>query len=481
MNKIIFTSLLGILWIAKGLTPCLGMTNILPVNNIFISSILDASPQTQEIFNVLDYGAVGDGSTNDVKAIQAAVDNAIALSGEVFLPKGIYVVNEPIKLKTNTVFKGAGRGVTIIKASDFWIVSNQDAILIYEAGACNVSVEDLTLDGNNDVLVGTGPSGVYTYDDTFTNNSYLIFKNVEVKETSVHGITLFGSSPSYISHVLLDNIWIHQCGDHGNSAGMFLAGANYVQMNNSVIDSCYQHGIYNSFGHDILIENSIIRNNGYGDSVGVGLSVRADSNFVINNCIIEHNATAGIALTNTNKYTTNVTVSNNIIRHNNITDAYSSQVVLYRTRNAKITGNIIRKTSTETSNRGIYFSYDNIGTIIENNEIMATNGIVISGQVCASKIAITNNKIRNLNDSDERMALNYGIQLYTSSDTSYYVTVAGNIIDTALHAIGLMRGWKARHTVVENNIIAEPTTSYVYDVSTALDKHISGNKSNIKN
>lgn len=493
MNKTILNSLLTILGVAFVWSICFDnhSTNH---ENYTVSKTRDSEPALssnnrlchtldttgRRIFNVLEFGAAGDDSTNDVKALQAAVDAATALSGEVFLPKGIYIVHEPVKLKSDIVFKGAGRGETIIKASDSWIVSGQDAILIYEVGSSNISVEDLTLDGNNDVLVGTGPSGVYTYDDTFTNNSHLVFKNVEVKETSVHGMTFYGSSPSYITHLSLDNIWIHHCGDHGNAAGMFLAGANYVQMSNSVIDSCYQHGIYNSFGHDILIENSVFRHNGYGDSAGVGISIRSDSNFIINNCLIEFNAAAGIGLTNTVNYTTDVTVSNNIIKNNNITDAFSSQVALYRTKDVKIIRNLIRKTSAETSNRGIYFSHDNTGTIIENNEIIAINGIVISGQVRASNITITNNKIRNMNDSDEKVALIYGIQLYTSSDTSYNVNITGNIIDTALHAIGLMRGWKARHTVVENNIIATPINSYVYDVSSALDKHIRGNKSNIK-
>ena len=53
--------------------------------------------------NVRDYGAVGDGLTDDRAAIQAAIDAAAAGSGGgvVQFPEGIYLVEEILVLKSN--------------------------------------------------------------------------------------------------------------------------------------------------------------------------------------------------------------------------------------------------------------------------------------------------------------------------------------------------------------------------------------------
>ena len=48
------------------------------------------------VFDVLDYGAVGDGVTDDTAAIQAALDAALAAGGTMFLPAGIYRCNSAL-------------------------------------------------------------------------------------------------------------------------------------------------------------------------------------------------------------------------------------------------------------------------------------------------------------------------------------------------------------------------------------------------
>lgn len=49
-------------------------------------------------FNVLDYGAVGDGVADDTVSIQAAVNAATTFGGTVFLPKGFYRVTSTINI-----------------------------------------------------------------------------------------------------------------------------------------------------------------------------------------------------------------------------------------------------------------------------------------------------------------------------------------------------------------------------------------------
>lgn len=56
--------------------------------------------------NVLDYGAVGNGATDDTVAIQAAIDAAGSLSlfgGSVFFPPGIYLISDTLSITNSYV------------------------------------------------------------------------------------------------------------------------------------------------------------------------------------------------------------------------------------------------------------------------------------------------------------------------------------------------------------------------------------------
>lgn len=72
--------------------------------------------------NVLDAAkmggnpAIGNGSADDTDALKYAIDNY----QYVFLPKGIYKVNESIRLKYTTQLFGAGKTYSIIRADSSW-------------------------------------------------------------------------------------------------------------------------------------------------------------------------------------------------------------------------------------------------------------------------------------------------------------------------------------------------------------------------
>jgi hypothetical protein len=79
--------------------------------------------------NVKDFGAVGDGVTDDTVAIQKAIDsigtNLISLTqpiykgGTVFFPQGDYAINAPIRTYSAIALKGAGPSSRIMEGSGF--------------------------------------------------------------------------------------------------------------------------------------------------------------------------------------------------------------------------------------------------------------------------------------------------------------------------------------------------------------------------
>ncbi len=71
----------------------------------------------RNIFNVKDYGAVGNGSTNDTTAIAAAITAATSTGGEVYFPPGTYQVASTLTIPSKVRLVGAGKNVSIIRKS----------------------------------------------------------------------------------------------------------------------------------------------------------------------------------------------------------------------------------------------------------------------------------------------------------------------------------------------------------------------------
>jgi hypothetical protein len=110
----------------------------------------------RDVVSVKDFGAVGDGVTDDRASIQAAIDATNAAGGgAVYVPSGTYIIgqsgsalggrNYGLALKSNVALIGQSATSSILKVKN---AADIDLIVNPSTAISNVTLKELTLDGN---------------------------------------------------------------------------------------------------------------------------------------------------------------------------------------------------------------------------------------------------------------------------------------------------------------------------------------------
>lgn len=115
----------------------------------------EISLKLQESISVKDFGATGDGVTNDTAAVQAAIDAVLPTGKALFFPAGVYLCTN-LQLVLNggtqqvTKLYGEAQGKSIIRK--YGTDTNPVIYFNQEPGSYGVewwAFEDLTIDGNS--------------------------------------------------------------------------------------------------------------------------------------------------------------------------------------------------------------------------------------------------------------------------------------------------------------------------------------------
>lgn len=167
--------------------------------------------------NVKSFGAVGDGTTDDTVAIQAAITSLILGGGEVYFPQGKYVISASLNVNYNNVaFRGMGEEISTIFAKN-----NANIVSMINWNNAFGEVSDLTIDGNrgnngtlSDVL-NPNTTGITLLAPNF------ILKRVEIKNVNLQGL-IGGVAAQYFT---AQNCYLHH---NGRSTGGYGAGIKFV-------------------------------------------------------------------------------------------------------------------------------------------------------------------------------------------------------------------------------------------------------------
>lgn len=150
------------------------------------------------VFNVKDYGATGDGSTNDTTNVQSAITAAGAVGGVVFFPVGTYMVDPLTAGYDHITLRGTGRS-SMVKLRSQNLASDSAFAVIEMFGTSptpirNVTIEFLGVDGN---YAGMTNQGSRTVDMECINFKYVIngtVRNCYIRNSTSDGIDLDDSS-----------------------------------------------------------------------------------------------------------------------------------------------------------------------------------------------------------------------------------------------------------------------------------------------
>lgn len=381
-------------------------------------AIRNSQLSLRDVVSVKDFGATGDGITDDTAAIQAALDAGL---GDVVLPDGDFKISAPLDMNDDQAFIGLGGRL---------VTENLSFI-----NAVNVTNrQNVRIRGINIV----GPSGGNGFDSAIeiTNSHGVTIENCLIKDIGNeavtpnewgHGIEIGGAS----SNVKILNNTIKNIKGYGQfrGDGITLRSSSNTLIQGNTIDTTrrMQIAITDDATDVKIIGNHLL--NGYLDGIDVEPnSVNTTGEIAIQGNTIRNfgskpGATIGAQYHGIDLHSNefdNISITGNIIT------AENAQAI------ACIHGENIAKYATISSNvlvcngycGGITLSAGNgfKNLIIANNVIREFDVYGIQGDKTATTL-ISNNII----ESSQATAA-VGVQLVTGTSDPTFVTISGNNI-----------------------------------------------------
>lgn len=239
--------------------------------------------------NVRQFGAKGDGTTDDTAAIQHALDK----SDNVIVPAGTYLVNAVTNLKLTdrknmhiTIMAGAEIKAITTDASHYYVF----ALL-----RCNNVVIDGggTITGDTDTHTGT--DGEWGYGIQIYHCTNIVVKDLEIQKMWGDGVYI----GDYIDGQQCENIIVRDCYLHNNRRqGISICYAKSVLVDNCLITNI--SGAAPQSGIDIELEGNAstlvaqsdirIKNTKITKCAGPSIQIYGDATgIVIDNCLADGN------------------------------------------------------------------------------------------------------------------------------------------------------------------------------------------------
>lgn len=321
------------------------------------------SPLNSSIISVTNFGARGDGITDNKNAIQAAIDSlqSKGLPGTVYLPKGKYISSGQLLISGHNITLQGEPGATIqaINENDFRKILVTGFTGILTSG---VTIQGLTIDGGR-----TGGNTAEVYDGVI---NLINTKNTSINNNSINNFLGIGVYTTYNNEnidIVNNYVSNYHIGVFNNGA-LAGCGLKYMTVDNNEFDQswgsaagsnyysaikiqgphnfpCYGHKITNNkvlnpslLGIELwgMVNDSIVCNN-YIESGVFGISIAAESkNIVVGNNTTRNCTLYGIELAESEK----ITVVGNVV-DGGTGKSTRDGIIINSTENSVIQGNVV--------------------------------------------------------------------------------------------------------------------------------------------
>lgn len=464
--------------------------------------------------NVLDFGAKGDGVTNDAAAIQAAIDAMASIGGELFFPPGTYKITSPL-VKTfadGINFSIRGYGAKI----DATALTTGNAI---ELGGSRVSSTPLggNVSKNSDTFTVTSATGItagrillITSTDLWNPTRPYYYKGELALVEKIVSTTVTNSNPLYDGytaatttvHLLnMPQITVEGLEIECNAD---MTALQILYARNPVVRGCKVHGsryagIYigynlggiadSNFVYDVW--NGVVTGTSYGIIVGTGQGSKVVNN-TINNA---RHAIAGggfeplrevVYANNTCHNSTLENVTGCIDIHGNmefvvVTGNIATSITCAGI-NAIFSDNIINNSEVDVPGVLIFQEINSDYYIISGNRIVCSGatsfGIYVSPTVASNII----NDLSIANNSIQTVSRAIHIQPRNSSITGCVISIlrlSNNALETSgsFSAFGFLNNGAATYTLGTLQTSDNSYYSATYDAFICLGNPITLTKS----
>lgn len=169
-----------------------------------------------------DYGATGNGSTDDTAAIQAALTAVQAAGGgTVLFPYGTYKISSALSVPSLVSLLGVGPNASVINQTS----TSANGITYNPASLSYASIEDLTITGPGS---GTGVGVLVEANSGAANVTSCSFQDVTISGFGSHGFELVNGVGCQLNTVNVSSVGGH---------GLFLSGGTGNSLSN-----CFTNG-----------------------------------------------------------------------------------------------------------------------------------------------------------------------------------------------------------------------------------------------
>ena len=334
-----------------------GVANVTDVT-FLIAQLLNETPYvdgTKDFLSATDYGAVGDGVTDDTAALEELFADAAELKKAAYIPAGVYMIRRPLTIKSGMEIYGDGESSVIKKFRAYW----------HRTTATTAKGQTvIPLDGIDGYRVGDHCFVTTSASSTTTGARHCSFGEITAIDSVNNTVTFRSAYHAGAPETYADGLV------KAHASGCYLSTSFPILRSWSFKDECI--GVYI---HDICLDgnrqnnepmewtNACVHFDAYGN-VQEGIAYdHHSSNHIIERCTLVNAAYDAISDQGEGRlFVNDCIITNNAMHGVHMGTVFAGAVI----SNNTMTGN-------GTRGAGVFFCQDVTNVVVDNNVITSFN------------------------------------------------------------------------------------------------------------